>query len=262
MTSSSLWPGLALALAALAGCTSSAVSLPSVLDVTPSPRPEAAVDTGHKLDGMIARYAKAYDVPVKLVHRVVKRESNYNPSAYNSGNYGLMQIRYKTAQGMGYKGSPKGLFDAETNLKYAVKYLRGAYLVADGNESRADWLYRTGYYYDAKRKGLLVATGLKPASDYDEKPQAVAALEQSTSQKTAALGLGDKADGKVDRIERKKAETENAEAAAVPAQMAASTGPATSGDGEDGPLPGISMAYAGSTPGTPAEAPIPGFRPE
>jgi hypothetical protein len=258
MTSSSLWPGLALALAALAGCTSSGASLTSVLDVTPTPRPET-VDTGHKLDGMIARYAKTYDVPVKLVHRVVKRESNYNPSAYNSGNYGLMQIRYKTAQGMGYKGSAKGLFDAETNLKYAVKYLRGAYLVADGNPDRADRLYRTGYYYDAKRKGLLVATGLKPASEYDEKPQAVAALEEATAQKTAVLGLGDKADGKGDRIEREKAE--DTKAAAAPARMA-SASPAEAAESDDGALPGISMAYAGSTPSMPATAPIPGFRPE
>jgi soluble lytic murein transglycosylase-like protein len=52
------------------------------------------------------------------------------------------------------------LFDAETNLKYAVKYLRGAWLVAGGNEDRADRLYQRGYYYDAKRKGLLDETGL------------------------------------------------------------------------------------------------------
>jgi hypothetical protein len=261
MTSSSLWPGLALALAALAGCTSS--NLPAVLDVTPTPRPEMAVDTGHELDGMIARYAQAYDVPVALVHRVVKRESNYNPSAYNSGNYGLMQIRYKTAKGMGYDGSPKGLFDAETNLKYAVKYLRGAYLVADGDQDRADWLYRTGYYYDAKRKGLLVATGLKPASEYDEKPEAVAALEDSTTQKTAALGLGKKADGKGDRLGSKKAEATSGETtAAVPAQVASSSEPAGDADGSTDALPGISMAYAGSTPSMPATAPIPAFRPE
>jgi hypothetical protein len=52
------------------------------------------------------------------------------------------------------------LLDADTNLRYAVKYLRGAYLVADGDHRRADRLYQTGYYYDAKRKGLLTETGL------------------------------------------------------------------------------------------------------
>ena len=60
------------------------------------------------------------------------------------------------------KRSPaaSGLLDADTNLKYAVKYLRGAWLVSGGNAKRADLLYQTGYYYDAKRKGLLEATGL------------------------------------------------------------------------------------------------------
>jgi soluble lytic murein transglycosylase-like protein len=71
-----------------------------------------------------------------------------------------MQIKHATARGMGYDGPANGLLDAETNLKYAVKYLRGAWLVADGDEGRADRLYQRGYYYDAKRKGLLEATGL------------------------------------------------------------------------------------------------------
>jgi soluble lytic murein transglycosylase-like protein len=107
------------------------------------------------LNQLIAKYATLYDVPERLVHRVVRRESNYNPGAVHRGNWGLMQIRYNTARGMGYDGNPNGLLDAETNLKFAVKYLRGAYLVADRNEDSADWLYRTGYYYQAKKKGLL-----------------------------------------------------------------------------------------------------------
>ena len=57
-------------------------------------------------------------------------------------------------------GWAKGLLDAETNLKYAVKYLKGAWLVAAGNADLADRLYQRGYYYDAKRKGLLDETGL------------------------------------------------------------------------------------------------------
>jgi soluble lytic murein transglycosylase-like protein len=112
------------------------------------------------LDQLIAKYAAVYEVPVDLVRRVVKRESNFNPAAFNRGHYGLMQIKHATARGMGYQGSAKGLFDAETNLKYAVKYLRGAYMVAQGNHDRADRLYQTGYYYHAKRMGLLDETGV------------------------------------------------------------------------------------------------------
>ena len=53
-----------------------------------------------------------------------------------------------------------GLLDAETNLKYAVKYLRGAWMVAEGDPDRAVMWYSRGYYYEDKRKGLLKRTGL------------------------------------------------------------------------------------------------------
>ncbi|MFB2550748.1 transglycosylase SLT domain-containing protein [Ensifer soli] len=107
------------------------------------------------LDRLIEQYAKLNGLPLDLVHRVVKRESGYNPRAYNSGNYGLMQIRYNTARGLGYTGPAEGLFDAETNLKYATKYLRGAWVVAENRNDHAVKLYASGYYYHAKRKGLL-----------------------------------------------------------------------------------------------------------
>ena len=113
-----------------------------------------------EVDRLIAKYALLYEVPEDLVRRVVRRESTFNPRAYNRGHWGLMQIKHATARGMGYSGPAAGLFDAETNLKYAVKYLRGAWLVADGDAERADRLYQRGYYYDAKRKGLLEETGL------------------------------------------------------------------------------------------------------
>lgn len=113
-----------------------------------------------KLDRLIAAYADHYEVPVELVRRVVKRESNFRPGARNGPYWGLMQIRHDTARGMGYNGSPSGLLDAETNLKYAVRYLRGAYMVARGNHDQAVRFYARGYYYDAKRAGLLDETGL------------------------------------------------------------------------------------------------------
>ncbi|QRM56003.1 transglycosylase SLT domain-containing protein [Sinorhizobium sp. BG8] len=117
--------------------------------------------SGTPLDALISKYAALYEIPESLLHRVVKRESRYNPNAYSKGNYGLMQIRYNTARGLGYEGTPDGLFDAETNLKYGAKYLRGAWLVADDKNDGAVRLYASGYYFHAKRKGLLEETGLK-----------------------------------------------------------------------------------------------------
>lgn len=133
-----------------------AKSIPASLGITEKPtssRPE--------LDRLIAYYAKLNNIPEELVHRVVKRESTYNPRAYHAGNYGLMQIRYNTAKGLGYEGPAEGLFDAETNLKYATKYLAGAWMVADNQNDGAVKLYASGYYYHAKRKGLLETLGMK-----------------------------------------------------------------------------------------------------
>ncbi|MFB2531966.1 transglycosylase SLT domain-containing protein [Paracoccus sp. p4-l81] len=114
-----------------------------------------------ELNRLIAHYARVYDVPVSLVHRVVKRESNYNPGARNGPYYGLMQILPQTAQTMGHRGSAEALLDADTNLRYAVKYLRGAWMCADGSESRAVMWYAKGYYYEAKRRGILKEVGLR-----------------------------------------------------------------------------------------------------
>ncbi|MEE1655749.1 lytic transglycosylase domain-containing protein [Microvirga sp. CF3062] len=111
------------------------------------------------IDSLVAQHARAHGVPETLVHRVIRRESSYNPRALSKGNFGLMQIRYATARGMGYRGSPSGLLDANTNLTYAVPYLANAYKVAGGNADRAVALYAGGYYYEAKRKGLLQALG-------------------------------------------------------------------------------------------------------
>ena len=117
--------------------------------------PAAAAETSDSLHALINKHAKANGLPESLVHRVVRRESNYNPRAYSRGNWGLMQIRHGTARGMGYTGSAAGLLDANTNLSYAVPYLANAYRVAGGNPDRAVSLYASGFYYHAKRQGML-----------------------------------------------------------------------------------------------------------
>lgn len=113
-----------------------------------------------ELDQLIARYAAHYQVPEQLVRRVVNRESTFNPKARNGPYWGLMQILPATARTMGHSGPASELLDADTNLKYAVRYLRGAYLVAGGNHDQAVRHYARGYYYDARDKGMLGVTGL------------------------------------------------------------------------------------------------------
>ncbi len=114
-----------------------------------------------QLRRLINKYADIHGIPVTLLHRIILRESTHNPSARNGPYYGLMQILPETARTMGYSGPPRGLLDAETNLRYAGKYLRGAWLVSDRDEPTAVGWYARGYYYEAKRRGLLVETGLR-----------------------------------------------------------------------------------------------------
>ena len=108
-------------------------------------QPASAADERVALDTLIAQHATANSVPVALVHRVILRESRYNPRAVYRGNYGLMQIRLGTARSLGYRGSAEGLLDPATNMTYAVRYLAGAYRAAHGNEARALALYTRGY---------------------------------------------------------------------------------------------------------------------
>jgi soluble lytic murein transglycosylase-like protein len=113
------------------------------------------------LRALIEQYSDAYGVPENLVQRVVVRESRHIPTARSGPYYGLMQIHPQTARIMGYRGRPQGLLDAETNLRYGVKYLRGAWLVAGGDHDEAVGWYSSGYYYEARRLGLLEETGLR-----------------------------------------------------------------------------------------------------
>lgn len=140
---------LGLCLATLAACGRRKEHPPTYAGNTP------------EMQRLVSRYADLYDMPESLLHRVIRRESGYNPAARNGPYYGLMQILPQTARTMGYKGSPAGLLDAETNLKYAGKYLRGAWMVSHGNQDRAVMWYAKGYYYEAKRMGLLEETGLR-----------------------------------------------------------------------------------------------------
>jgi soluble lytic murein transglycosylase-like protein len=97
------------------------------------------------LKALVARHAAANGVPFSLADAVVRVESRYNPRASNAGNYGLMQIRHQTARGMGYSGGAGGLLDAETNARYAMKYLALAYRAAGGDTCRTIMKYQSGH---------------------------------------------------------------------------------------------------------------------
>ena len=120
----------------------------------------AVAEAGSDYDALIAQHAQANNVPEALVHRVIVRESRYQPHLVGRGGaIGLMQIKLATARSMGYTGDAAGLRDPNTNLTYAVKYLAGAYRAANGDHARAIHYYAAGYYDIAKRQRVAYAGG-------------------------------------------------------------------------------------------------------
>ncbi|WP_305968773.1 MULTISPECIES: transglycosylase SLT domain-containing protein [unclassified Mameliella] len=147
------------ALATVAACSTgrrdpvAAESAPRAIPLHPNETPE--------LRAKINRWADHYELPRGLVHRLAIRESTHNPAARAGPYWGLLQILPQTARTMGFRGKNSDLLDADTNLKYGLKYLKGAYIVADGDWDASIKWYARGYYYEAKRKGLLYETGLR-----------------------------------------------------------------------------------------------------
>ncbi|AXI48914.1 lytic transglycosylase [Sulfitobacter sp. SK012] len=144
-----------LAGAALTGCNAS--PKPDVKPLEPPLYPNETPE----LRMQINFWADHYELPRSLVHRLAIRESTHNPKARNGPYYGLLQILPATARSMGFMGKPNDLLDADTNLEFALKYLYGAWLLSDGDQSTAIKWYSRGYYFEAKRRGMLVETGLR-----------------------------------------------------------------------------------------------------
>lgn len=143
-------------IAVLAGCAS-----PSDLP-EPNVVPALALNPGEtpEMRALILKYAEIHDIPEALLHAVIQRESDYRADARNGPYYGLMQILPETAGQMGFRGAPDDLLDAETNLIYAGRYLRGAWLLSDGDIQTAVGWYARGYYFEARDRCMLIETGL------------------------------------------------------------------------------------------------------
>ncbi|WP_213769569.1 lytic transglycosylase domain-containing protein [Bradyrhizobium sp. dw_78] len=137
--------------------------------------PPSAQAQRAQYEELIATHARANLVPEALVHRVIVRESKYQASLVGrGGTIGLMQIKLGTARSLGYGGTAEGLRDPDTNLRYGVKYLAGAYRAAKGDHGRAVHYYAAGYYEVAKQQRstrLREAQSTAPSAPPKQPPQ-------------------------------------------------------------------------------------------
>lgn len=98
-----------------------------------------------------------YGLPKGILSAIIQVESAGSPDVVvkNDGishknSYGLLQIQYRTAKFMGFKGKSKELLQPEVNLEYGARYLAWILQnVAQNDVGRALVCYNAGPYSKA-----------------------------------------------------------------------------------------------------------------
>lgn len=137
-----------IAIAALAAAAAAAV--PAVASFT----------TDRDLGAIVDRHAKVHGIPAEFARAVVMVESTWNPQLTGAaGEVGLMQIKHETARYMGYEGSREDLYEPETNIRFGMKYLAGAWQLAGGDICRTVLNYQSGHGAKAMNKAATAYCG-------------------------------------------------------------------------------------------------------
>lgn len=80
-------------------------------------------------DLIVAEAGTAWDVEPALIKAIIGAESEFNVHAFraepqiNDASFGLMQLLYGTAKGMGFTGSVIQLYDPLTNIRLGTRFL-------------------------------------------------------------------------------------------------------------------------------------------
>lgn len=95
------------------------------------------------LRAAVTASAHKHGIPPALAHGVIRVESRYDCKARNprSSATGLMQVLPRTARGVGVNGN---LHDCSTNLEAGMRYLKQAYVAANGDWCAAASLFNRG----------------------------------------------------------------------------------------------------------------------
>jgi soluble lytic murein transglycosylase-like protein len=113
--------------------------------------PHSSTPASGKYNLIIEKVAQKYDLPAKLIHSIIKAESNYNPYAVSSkGAAGLMQLMPATAEQYGVKDR----FDPSENIEGGTKYLKDLIKIYDKNLELILAAYNAGQEAIKKYKGI------------------------------------------------------------------------------------------------------------
>lgn len=111
---------------------------------------------------LIRSSAEAYDLDPNLIFATIMIESGGDTYAIrqepriHDASYGLGQLLYGTARGIGYRGTPDGLFDPAINIDLIAKYHKRNFdRYLDLNPQELTVAYNTGSPYKRAYPGHL-----------------------------------------------------------------------------------------------------------
>jgi soluble lytic murein transglycosylase-like protein len=127
----------------------------------PEAKPAASADAlKNKYRDMVEAEAKKQGLPPKFALAFVEVASNWNAKKRGDDTMtGLTQIRLRTAKQFGYKGDQDELWDPETNIRWGLRYLSGAYKKVDGDQCKALMKWQGGYLADSMTKPVQQLCG-------------------------------------------------------------------------------------------------------
>lgn len=111
---------------------------------------------------LIRKSASDYDLDPDLIFATIMVESGGNTYAVrqepriHDASYGLGQLLYGTARGIGYRGTPEGLYDPSVNIDLIAKYHKRNFdHYQDLNPRELTTAYNTGSPYKRPTAGHL-----------------------------------------------------------------------------------------------------------
>ncbi len=111
---------------------------------------------------LIRKSASDYDLDPNLIFATIMVESGGNTYAIrqepriNDASYGLGQLLYSTARGIGYRGKPEGLFDPAVNIDLIARYHKRNFdRYKELSSSQLTVAYNTGSPYKKPHPGHL-----------------------------------------------------------------------------------------------------------
>jgi soluble lytic murein transglycosylase-like protein len=137
-----------------------------------------------------------YDVPEEWIKAVIQTESNGNPQAYryeaklNDASYGLMQLLFATAQGLGYEGAPAGLYDPHTNIMLGSQLLGQLRARIGDDFARVYSAYNSGQadlYLTSATVGANVERALNWLSQFATKAVETVGVSETAAEESAGL---------------------------------------------------------------------------